>query len=137
MLRELIEQETTLKKVAGTRGGEYAGPCPWCGGTDRFHVWPDADRPGYWCRQCGKHGDAIQYLRDRHGLSYRQACERLHVLPRALPTRRPPTPPPATMPPSLIWQARARELVEEGEARLWTPIGAKALAYLQIGRAHV
>jgi DNA primase len=76
-LHDLIAAETPLRWVADTRGGEYAGPCPWCGGRDRFRVWPEADKPGYWCRQCGKHGDAIQYLRDRHGLSYPEACERL------------------------------------------------------------
>lgn len=127
---DLLGGDTILRKVASTRGGEYAGPCPWCGGRDRFRVWPNANKPGYWCRQCGKKGDAIQYLRDRDGLGYREACERLHLLPRAMPTRRPPTPPPATVAPSSLWQARARELVEEGEARMWTPAGAKALAYL-------
>ena len=43
-----------LKRVGRT---EWAGPCPWCGGTDRFHVW---DRGNYWCRpgpgHCGKSG---------------------------------------------------------------------------------
>lgn len=34
----------TLKHVSGT---EYAGPCPWCGGEDRFHVW---EKGNYWCR---------------------------------------------------------------------------------------
>ena len=55
-LVDLIGRDTTLRKVASTHGGEYAGPCPWCGGEDRFRVWPYADRPGYWCRQCGKNG---------------------------------------------------------------------------------
>lgn len=36
---------------------EWAGPCPWCGGTDRFHVW---ERGNYWCRpapgHCGRSG---------------------------------------------------------------------------------
>jgi len=43
-----------LKKVGRD---EYAGPCPWCGGEDRFHVW---ERGNYWCRpgpgHCGKEG---------------------------------------------------------------------------------
>jgi phage/plasmid primase-like uncharacterized protein len=41
-----------LKKVASTNGGEWAGPCPGCGGSDRFRVWP-VDRGGrgsFWCR---------------------------------------------------------------------------------------
>ena len=30
----------------------------------------------YWCRQCGKHGDVIQFLREQEGLSFRGACEK-------------------------------------------------------------
>ena len=37
-LLDLMAQETTLRKVASTQGREYAGPCPWCGGRDRFRV---------------------------------------------------------------------------------------------------
>jgi DNA primase len=39
-LVDLIGRDTTLRKVASTHGGEYAGSCPWCGGDDRFRVWP-------------------------------------------------------------------------------------------------
>jgi len=43
-----------LKKVGRD---EWAGPCPWCGGNDRFHVW---ERGNYWCRpgpgHCGAEG---------------------------------------------------------------------------------
>ena len=52
---------------------EYAGPCPFCGGTDRFCVWPSSGR--YWCRQCNKKGDAIDYLRAKRGISYQAACK--------------------------------------------------------------
>ena len=37
-LLSVIGSATTLKKVAATDGGEYAGPCPFCGGDDRFRV---------------------------------------------------------------------------------------------------
>src|SRR6059058_4170124 len=72
-LLELLTRDTRLRRMASTHGGEYAGPCPFCGGRDRFRVWPNAPRPRYWCRGCGKHGDAIQYLRDHDGLSFREA----------------------------------------------------------------
>src|SRR5450759_324100 len=75
-LLDLIGRDVTLRRVASTNGGEYAGPCPFCGsGDDRFRVWPEEGR--YWCRVCERHGDGIQYLRDRHGLGYREARERL------------------------------------------------------------
>jgi len=66
-----LEKEIPLRKVAATHGGEYAGPCPFCGGKDRFRAWPEQGK--YWCRQCGAHGDAIDYLRRKHGMSFREA----------------------------------------------------------------
>lgn len=67
------------KKAASSKGGEYHSPCPGCGGNDRFCVWPDehGGEGGYWCRRCNRGGDAIQFLRDFDGLTFRQACERL------------------------------------------------------------
>lgn len=61
-----------LKKHARN---ELCGPCPWCGGTDRFIYKIDQDR--YWCRQCEKNGDAIQLLRDLDGLSFQEAKKAL------------------------------------------------------------
>lgn len=55
-----------------SRSGEYAGPCPFCGGEDRFLVWLESDR--YWCRRCQKKGDSIQFLRDYKGLSFHEAA---------------------------------------------------------------
>jgi hypothetical protein len=34
-------------------GNEAFGPCPRCGGTDRFRVFEDG---GFWCRQCNDSG---------------------------------------------------------------------------------
>lgn len=59
---------------------EFAGPCPECGGEDRFIVWPDKPNGGeYWCRGCGRQGDAIQYLRDFCGMDYAEACSLLGI----------------------------------------------------------
>jgi DNA primase len=133
ILLDLLSHDTTLRRVASTHGGEYAGPCPWCDGRDRFRVWPNADRPRYWCRQCNRTGEAIQYLRDRHGLTYRQACAQLGLPLDVRPTPpRPhsPKPPPLAVPPNPVWQAQARAFVEYCEKLLWTPAGARALDYL-------
>jgi len=66
------------KKVSTAKGGEYASPCPMCGGEDRFRVWPEQGKNGtYWCRGCGKGGDAIQLLRDAKGFGYKEACRLL------------------------------------------------------------
>jgi hypothetical protein len=68
-----------LRKVGA---GELAGPCPFCGGKDRFRVWPEEgrDKMGrFWCRSCGEMGDAVDFLRITKGLSYREACEAMRV----------------------------------------------------------
>jgi hypothetical protein len=69
----------TFKRVATTHGGEYAGPCPWCGGNDRFIIWPLHKGGRYWYRGCEKTGDAIQYLRDFRSISFAEACQSLGI----------------------------------------------------------
>lgn len=76
LLRELPHQ---LYKIAGTQGGEYAGPCPKCGGVDRFHAQPDRAEGARWaCRQCHpKWGDVIELRMWLHGESFLEACKAL------------------------------------------------------------
>ncbi len=75
-LLDLLSQDNIIvHKVAITHGGEYQGPCPICGGKDRFHAWPEEGDGGkWWCRGCEKGGDCIQYLRDVRKLGYWEAC---------------------------------------------------------------
>lgn len=60
---------------------EHAGPCPVCpdGGDDRFHlVGAEGEGGRFFCRRCHeRHGDQIEYLEWRHGLSTRDAIARL------------------------------------------------------------
>jgi hypothetical protein len=55
--------EGVLRRVASTSGGEFAGPCPLCGGQDRLRVWPSPPlgTPRAWCRQCQVSGDALAW----------------------------------------------------------------------------
>ena len=62
-----------LRKVATTQGGEYAGPCPFCGGDDRFRVQPHHKNGGRWfCRGCGdgQWHDVIDFVQKRDGLDF-------------------------------------------------------------------
>ncbi len=58
-----IENVVELKPHSGV---ELAGPCPRCGGRDRFVVW--VDKQDFWCRAdgagCGWKGDAIDFFCD-------------------------------------------------------------------------
>ncbi len=132
-LLELIGADGgTLKKQATTGGGEYAGACPWCGGVDRFRVWPGTGR--YWCRGCGKAGDSIQYLRERRGLSFPEACR---LLGRELgPRPTGPRPTPATWEPraataaAAVWQKRAKAFLAGAIETLWSDRGASMRQWL-------
>lgn len=66
------QHDTTLRKVAATHGGEWAGPCPFCGGRDRFHVQPAEQR--WLCRGCtgGKWQSSREYYRRRGEYDLRQ-----------------------------------------------------------------
>ncbi|MDR1946654.1 MAG: zinc-binding protein [Desulfovibrio sp.] len=67
--------ELKPKGGGGERGPEFCGPCPECGGEDRFLVWPEQNggAGSYACRRCGKAGDVIQFLMDFDGLPFREA----------------------------------------------------------------
>lgn len=84
ILLNIIQRDTTLKRTASTNGGEYHGPCPACGGNDRFALWPQKGPTGrYWCRKCGISGDGIDYLRKQKGLTFKQACDELGYTPQS------------------------------------------------------
>jgi DNA primase len=131
ILELLSDRGYRPKKRASTKGGEWAGPCPFCReGEDRFRVWPSQGREGigrYWCRRCGKRGDAIQLVRELDGTSFREACKSVGIALKR-PPRRPkrlieslPGKPqilqdPAVLPvhelPNEMWTERAEKLVE-------------------------
>ncbi len=73
-LVDLAGRYTTLRRESAA---EMAGPCPKCGGDDRFHVKRDT----FFCRNCyplgnGSH-DAIGFMRWLRGLSFVDACQAL------------------------------------------------------------
>jgi len=136
-LLNVIGADTQLRRKSRHRrdGDEYAGPCPFCGGVDRFMVWPDhaSGRGRWWCRRCDQHGDAVDYLQAR-GLSFREA---LRHLGQPLPTGplggpgRPETYRDSVAPPAPAWQEQALAHIERCARILWSPAGQKARAYLR------
>jgi DNA primase len=139
-LVELAGRDVRLKKVATTRGGEWAGACPFCGGRDRFRVQP---KSGLWfCRHCspgGRWQDAIAFVQRRDGVPFIEACRELGASASELgaePLQRQrfalPTPPmfAETVEPPAAWQARAVAFIDFCQRRLWTDTGARARAYL-------
>ena len=130
-LYDIISAYVPLRKTANTNGGELHGACPFCGGRDRFAVWPNADKPGWWCRQCGKHGDAIQFLREHVGLSFAEACAQVG---RQLDAPKAAAPQPAVAPdpcepPSEAWRAAGAAFVFWAQNQL-TAANQDALDYV-------
>jgi hypothetical protein len=89
-----IEDEVARRGVKLRRvGTERTGPCPICGGTDRFGV---NVRKAIWnCRQCGVGGDVIRFVQHLDGCDFAAAIATLagdtaRVIPQAkgAPARR-------------------------------------------------
>lgn len=151
-LLRVIAGDAALRRVANTQkdGPEYAGSCPFCGGTDRFRVWPNhrTGRGRWRCMGyragragCGRGGDAIDYLQLRFNLSFKEALSHLGLVSaqKDFPTPGQPRqtvaiPGPHTAsaePPGDTWQARARRVLPEFTAALWSPDGERALRWLR------
>lgn len=141
ILDAVSKTNIALKKVATTKGGEYAGPCPSCGGNDRFRVWP-AEKGGtgsYWCRGCGKGGDNVQFLVDFCGYEYKAAFKaagremaanyRPVSLRPAAQIKKAEYEPVNHIPPVETWQIRADKLVGKAHQELLK--NKKVLDYLE------
>jgi DNA primase len=77
-----IAQRTDILTVAQRFGGlrhigagEYAGPCPVCGGKDRFSV--NTKKQLWNCRGCSKGGDALSLAQHAGGVTFVEAVAAL------------------------------------------------------------
>jgi DNA primase len=135
-LLRYVERDTgqAYRKAGATDGGEYEGPCPFCGGRDRFRLWPSGDPPRWWCRQCELKGDLIAFVQRRDGLPFADAVTELlggDVTQVDGPrVALPPTPPDEDAPPPALWRARAQAFANDCYDALWSPAGARARTFL-------
>jgi hypothetical protein len=74
-LLSLVSRDTTLKK----QGAYYVGPCPFCGGTDRFTLKHTPRGYRWYCRYCGgeKYRTTVDYIMWREHISFSGALHRL------------------------------------------------------------
>ncbi len=124
------------------KSGQYhIGPCPFCGGRDRFNV-KTTDGGDLWvCRQCGdgKYHDVIDFLMRRDGRTFTEVVgNSAATRPTATPSapRPAPAPPELAQPPADDWQVPA--IVAAAECadflRGDSAAAGKVRAYLQDGR---
>jgi putative DNA primase/helicase len=67
----IAEQYLAVRTIGGRNRGK-AGPCPACGGTDRYVFDNRNGRGDFFCRQCGA-GDGFALLERVHGWSFSEA----------------------------------------------------------------
>lgn len=137
-LLSLIQADTILNRIANTHNGEYAGPCPFCGGHDRFRVQPNhLPHPRWFCRQCtnARWHTTIDYVMRREHVNFANAVSQIENKARYSE----PTPKQRYLKqsffekcitPNAVWQTRAHEFVAESEACLWSSAGTRARAWL-------
>jgi phage/plasmid primase-like uncharacterized protein len=82
----IAKRYVTLKKATNI---EFIGPCPTCGGTNRFGV--NVKKQVWHCRCCGKGGDVISLVMHADNVSFAGAVAALtgeaQAAPRASPRR--------------------------------------------------
>jgi hypothetical protein len=129
-LPELVGQSTRLRR----RGAYRVGPCPFCGGRDRFVLKQGARGWRWLCRGCGgsRYRTAIDFVMRRDGLGFKEALLKLGGELR-VPGRAEAKDPPlrvATQLPDAVWQASAQDELRGAERRLLAPEGLPARGYL-------
>jgi DNA primase len=71
-----IEDEVTRRGIRlQGRGTDRVGPCPVCGGTDRFGV--NIKKQMFYCRKCDVGGDVITFVRHVDGCTFKEAVNLL------------------------------------------------------------
>ena len=114
-------------------GRYHIGPCPFCGGTDRFNV-KHTDSGQWWhCRGCsdGRYQDAIAYLMQRDNLPFLDVVKRYGgpaVLPMPIKQQRPAARQPETF--DGLGEG-VLTAVNATSFNLWDDTGAAAFDYLQ------
>ena len=82
--REVLIEDEIARRAIGLRGNgaERTGPCPRCGGDDRFSI--NTAKQVFNCRHCGVGGDVIALVQHLDGVDFHAACRTLAGDPGAI-----------------------------------------------------
>lgn len=85
------------------------GPCPVCGGKDRYRFSDKNGEGWHYCNQCGA-GPGIVLLKKLHGWDHATACKAVdEILDGRDFAHKRPLPPPQAKPPPTAWEALEAE----------------------------
>lgn len=126
----MVSNWTTLKKVTST---EWHGPCPLCGGTDRFHVNTRGNFCG--CRKCDRRWDAVGIYAAVHNIQPGQAAREILGISTVNERRKITKIEPAEKVEEVVrgpeWQAQAAEMIEKAKRELFSHEFPGGLEYLR------
>lgn len=127
---KLLDLVPNMRYVASTGGGEYAGPCPYCGGVDRFRIQAQSNR--WYCRQCGDGHwhDVFDFVMKRDQCSLVEAAKRLNVPAQVQWTANRMKEVKRYGPPDQAWQEMAGEVIDRCRQLLFSKAGERGLDYL-------
>lgn len=130
-LQTLVETKTT-KIVPLFKDDTICDTCPGCLANNTF-ITSDNHNHSY-CKECQMRADAVQYLRDFHCLSFKEASRQLGLelnqAPCTILWRRTPALKPAPyVLPDQNWQKQALRFVMDSHYRLMRTPAAKGLLY--------
>jgi hypothetical protein len=111
-IERVIEQSgiTNLRR----QGHEFVGPCPKCGGDDRFAI--NTEKQVFNCRGCGGKGDVIQFVQFVDAVDFNTACTTL--------TGRPPP-------------KEKKDDKKKGSTKPWSPITDRFVYKQADGTPHL
>lgn len=75
-----IEREIERRGIHLRGGVDRCGPCPKCGGVDRFSI--NTTKQIFNCRGCDVGGDVIAFVQHVDGVDFAHACQTLTGEPR-------------------------------------------------------
>jgi hypothetical protein len=119
-------------------GAYWLGPCPVCGGRDRFQVKRTQSGDAWICRKCApdKYHSVLDFLMAYHREDFKAALQRaggeVQAPRRELGTGKPvQSPAPVQVLPDDVWQRDARQIVDRASDRLTAEeAGAEGRRYL-------
>ncbi len=129
-LLSMAISDTALKKC----GSYQVGPCPFCGGRDRFLIKHTQNGYRWYCRKCGngKYHTALDYIMQRGNVDFKTALRQLDDSDKIdLIMQTTILPMPASLAlPDRKWQVNALNQMEAASDRLLTGKGSEGRDYL-------